>query len=380
MKRKHFISAIILSMWIAAPVIAQQPQSLTIVPVQQQMVPANRVIVGGTVKAWKSVVLTAQLPGRVVGIAGEEGDGFRQGEILLKINDDELLAQRQNAEAQYYSAYQELNNASVQFYRQQESRQLTNQTPGGMGLPGMFDEVFSNPVSEFMGIRDPSVERGADLYGGQSRVQQAQYAIDQVLAQIRQIDSKLRDSMSIAPFDGVIVSKNVEVGDTVQPGQPLLVYEDLSILQIVVDVPDRQLQGLVEGQLLTAQVDGFARPTNVRISKIFPTSDPVRHTTQVEFTLPLDTEASPGNYAEVRIPVGGGADSERLLVPASAVIERGGLPSIFAVNQQGRAELRLVRVSEILPNGMAVIRYGVKANEQVVLDPPAYLTSGQSIQ
>ncbi|MDJ0832414.1 MAG: efflux RND transporter periplasmic adaptor subunit [Gammaproteobacteria bacterium] len=344
------------------------------------MVPANRVIVGGSVKAWRSVVLTAQLPGRVVGIAGEEGDSFRQGEVLVKINDDELLAQRQNAEAQYYSAYQELNNANVQLYRQQESRQLTNQTPGGMGMPGMFDEVFSNPMSEFMGIRDTSVERGADLYGGQSRVQQAQYAIDQVLAQIRQIDSKLRDSMSIAPFDGVIVSKNIEVGDTIQPGQPLLVYEDLSILQIVVDVPDRQLPGLVEGQLLTAQVDGINRPTNVRISKIFPTSDPVRHTTQVEFTLPLDTRAAPGNYAEVWIPVGGGGDSERLLVPAAAVIERGGLPSIFVVNQQNLLELRLVRVNEILPSGMAVIRYGVKANERVVVNPPSYLTSGRSIQ
>ncbi len=379
MKRLNFLLAILFSMLTAVPVIAQSPQSLTIVPVQQQVVPANRVVVGGSVKAWKSVVLTAQLPGRVVGISGEEGDVFRQGEILIKINDDELLAQRQNAEAQYYSAYQELNNANVQLYRQQESRQLTNQTPGGMGLPGMFDEVFSNPVSEFMGIRDSSVERGADLYGGMSRVQQAQYAIDQILAQIRQIDSKLRDSMSLAPFDGVIVSKNVEVGDTVQPGQPLLVYEDLSILQIVVDVPDRQLQGLIEGQLLTAQVDGFTRTTNVRISKIFPTSDPVRHTTQVEFTLPLDTEASPGNYAEVWIPVGGGADSERLLVPASAVIKRGGLPSIFVVNQQNRVELRLVRVSEILANGLAVIRYGVNANEQVVVNPPSYLTSGQSV-
>ena len=68
-------------------------------------------------------------------------------------------------------------------------------------------------------------------------------------AEIRAIDAKLRDARSVAPFDGVIMKKFVEVGDTVQPGMPLLKYADVEYLQIVVDVPGRLRPGLSEGMM-----------------------------------------------------------------------------------------------------------------------------------
>jgi multidrug efflux pump subunit AcrA (membrane-fusion protein) len=380
---KFYITLILTSLLtLSSSIIYSQEREqipLSISPVKAFTIPANRILVGGTVEAHKSVVLSAQIPGRIVIISGEEGDHFKQGDLLVKINDDELLAKRQTAVAQFATAASAVNNAGVQFRRQVVSPSTTNNAPGGMGMPGMFDQVFTNPMASMMGTREFGVERGADIYATRAQLDQAHHALKQARAQIQQIDTKLRDALSIAPFDGTIVTKNIEVGDTVQPGQSLLVYEDLDTMQIVVDVPGRHTHGLHEGQLVSARIDGLNNKLQVKISKVFPTSDPVRHTTRVKLTLPKTTHVSPGNYAEVWIPASKSVSVKRLIVPATAVIKRGGLPSVFVVNQENQVELRLVRIGDFLLSGHVVILYGVKENEQVLDKPPAFITSGYKI-
>ena len=379
----YYLMFIFLSMFLTilfpGAVASQEPQSLSIVPVKTYSIPANRLFVGGTVAAHKSVVLAAQMPGRIISISGEEGDRFKQGDLLVKINDDELLARRQIALAQFATASIAVNNAGVQYHRQIASSSTSNHAPGGMGMPGMFDQLVTNPMSDMMGTRDYGVERGADIVAARAQLEQAHQALEQARSQIQQIDTKLRDTLSVAPFAGVITTKSIEVGDTVQPGQTLLVYEDLNVLQIVIDVPGRLIHNLEEGQSLNARIDGLNDKIPVKVSKIFPTSDPVRHTTRVKLSLPAASRAAPGNYAEVWIPVSKSSVQRRLLVPSTAVIERGGIPSIFVVNEQNQAELRLIRVGETLSSGYTTILYGVKENERVLDKPPAFVTSGYEV-
>ncbi|MCU7834552.1 MAG: efflux RND transporter periplasmic adaptor subunit [gamma proteobacterium symbiont of Taylorina sp.] len=379
---RFFYSLIIMLLMLQFTAVARSngQQTLSIVPVKTLSVAAARLLIGGTIAAHKSVILSAQMPGRIVSIAGEEGDHFKTGNLLVKINDDELLTQRQSALSQFNTASIAMNNAGVQLHRQLVSPSTSNRAPGGMGIPGMFDQLLTNPMSEMMGTRDYGVERGADIFSSRAQLDQAHQALQQARANIYQIDSKLRDSMSIAPFDGVIVTKNIEVGDTVQPGQRLLIYEDLHQLQIHIDVPARIIHHLQKGQLLNARMDGAANKIEVKIAKIFPSSDPLRHTTRVKLTLPESSHAAPGNYAEVWIPTAKNTMKTHLLIPSSAVIQRGGVPSVFVVNQNQQVELRLARLGELLPSGDIVILYGVKENEQIIDKPPAFITSGYTIQ
>ncbi len=378
--RVSFYLLVISLVLTSSYVHSETLESLSVIPVKTLPIPANRLLVSGSVAARKSVVLSAQMPGRITAILGEEGDRFKKGDFLVKINDDELLARRQTAVAQFTSASIAVNNAGVQFNRQISSRSTSNRAPGGMGMPGMFDQLFTNPMSDMMGTRDYDVERGADIFASRAQLDQAHQALQQARAQIQQIDTKLRDTLSIAPFDGVIVKKSIEVGDTVQPGQPLLVYEDISELQIVADMPSRLVKSIREGQDLSARIDGINTEIEVKVSKIFPTSDPVRHTTRVKFSLPVTTDVSPGNYAEVWVPVSKGASKKRFLVPSSAIVTRGGLPTIFVVDQQNQVELRLVRVGRLLSSGEVVIDYGVSETDRVLDKPPAFVTSGYVIK
>jgi len=334
----------------------------------------TKVPIGGTVKALKSVILAAQLPGRVVKIAGEEGDEFRRNTVLLSLNDEDLRAKRQTAQAQWANANAEWRNAGVQYSRLQTSPATSNYAPGGMGMPGMFDQIFTNPFASMIGTRQPGVERGADIYASGTRIEQARHALAQAQFQIHQIDTKLRDARSVAPFDGVIVKKYVEIGDTVQPGQSLLGFADLRTLQIVADIPTRLSGNLQEGDKIVAKIDMSDTMIDVEIATIFPTADPVRHTIRMKFNLPKTVKVAPGTYAEIWIPTTSG--KTQIVVPSTAVVERGGLPVVFVVNENQRTELRLVRVGETLSTGEVVILFGLTEKDRILDKPAPHVVSG----
>lgn len=103
------------------------------------------VILGGTVIPLKEVTLSAQMAGRVESIAGLEGDDFNAGVVLLAINDDDLQARRQAAQAQLSNAHNAMQNARVQYNREMWNPRVDNPRPmAGMGMPSMFDGFFND--------------------------------------------------------------------------------------------------------------------------------------------------------------------------------------------------------------------------------------------
>jgi multidrug efflux pump subunit AcrA (membrane-fusion protein) len=310
------------------------------------------VIVSGTVIPKKEVTLSAQLPGRVELIAGEEGDGFSQGSVLVALDDRELLAQRRAAVANWRNAEATLRNAGVQYSREWWSPDSPEQAPGGMGLPHLFDQFITKPISDLLGRSDEGIDRHAQLHRYRTQIEQARYALSQAKSQIEQIDAKLRDAEGQAPFTGVITRKIVEVGDTVQPGQPLLQFADIDRLQIEVDVPARLRPGLKLGNTVSAKLDVLDERLVVTVAQIFPVADKKRHTVKVKFDLELGNVKNaqyvgPGQYAQVELPDAKAGKQETLLIPLQAVQRRGSLPGV-CVRHNEREELRLVRLGKTI--------------------------------
>lgn len=333
------------------------------------------VSLGGTVIPFKEVTLSAQLPGRVEYIAGQEGDRFAKATELVRLDDDELIAQRRAASAELASADAALRNAGVQYSRELYAPQ-SRAYPGGMGLPNLFDQMFSRPMSDAAGVTSPTFERHADLYRSGTQIEQARHRLYQARSNIQAIDAKLRDTRSLAPMDGVILKKFVEEGDTVQPGQPLLKFADVAYLQIVVEVPARLMPGLRKDMLVPARLDVRKATVSARVAQIFPMADPDRHTVTVKFDLPKGSPAAPGMYAEVRIPEVDGHVRELAVIPISAIRWRGSLPGVYALNENNRPELRLIRVGDqVDPQHVAVLS-GLAEGQQILLNPPPNVASG----
>lgn len=339
----------------------------------------GKAVLGGTVVPYKEVTLSAQIPGRVEFLAGDVGDSFKASDVLAAIDTAALQAKRKAVLAQIANAEAALRNTYVQYGRElyaPQSRSVTS-TPG-MGMPKMFDNMFTKNMGGFFGTtNDPYVERQADIYRSATGVSQAQAQLLTARSQLEEIDAKLRDSRSIAPFDGVILAKFVEVGDTVQPGQPLLKFGHVKYLRIKVDVPARLVKYLRIGQFVPAYLDTLRRTVDARVSQIFPLADPSQHTVTVKFDLPTGIPGGPGMYAEVMVPDREAASKEpTVVIPESAIIRTGSLPGVLVVRDSNRSELRLVRLGAKFGRGKVVVLSGLKPGDKIIDNPPPGASSG----
>ena len=335
--------------------------------------------IAGTVTARKTVQLAAQLPGRVSLIAGQEGDRFQTGAVLIRLDDKAWQAKLEAALATREGSLAAIRTADAQWRRELASPQSgSGSAPGGMGMPSMMDQMFANPMQNMMGMRNRGVERRTDIVQHETQLANANTTYKQSEAQIKEIQSILRDTKSVAPFDGVIEQIHVEVGDTVQAGQPLATYSETSGFQVKADVPVRLRPGLVEGMNLTVRLDGRPPGIATPISRIFPVADPNQHTVQIELDLPAGTKATVGQYAEVTVPAIGMSRTSTLMIPRSAVIKKGGLPLVFTVGPDGRSRLRVVRVGETEGDAVAILS-GVREDDMVVTNPPPGMRAGVQV-
>ena len=363
--KKLAIFSLLSGYLMSSGVMAQAPaESVITVP----SVPVGAAVsLGGTVIPFKEVTFSAQIPGRIESIAGEEGDHFKSGAELIAINIDDLQAQRRSAWANLANAEAALRNAGVQYSRELISPYggEANDSMGGMGS---MMKNFTNPMQGMMGGgSSPGYDRYAQRYSSGTQLEQARSQIVSARSAIDAIDTKIRDAKSVAPFDGVITRKLVEVGDPVQPGQPLLEYADMSTLQIKLEVPARLMPGVKKGMVFPARLDVGDVDIQARVAQVFPIADPDRHTVTVKLDLPQGVPGGAGMYAEVMINDINAKVRELPVVPRNALVWRGSLPGIYVMNENNQRELRLVRTGdEVGADGVAILS-GLRAGERVVV-------------
>jgi multidrug efflux pump subunit AcrA (membrane-fusion protein) len=380
------IAALVLSMNPAGPLSAQEPPPFMAPPVPAGMAPARlgQVIppppgsgpawmvverrpvggdttIGGTVVPTQEITFTAQMPGNVELIAGAEGDFFKKGSVLAVLDDTEMRAKRAAAIAQIRNAEAAYRNAEVQYHRERK-----DPTPQG---GNMMSQMMPMP---FFGDNKPTgVQRDATLHQYGTQIEQAQGALMAAQAQLKEIDAKLQDVRSLAPFDGYIVAKHVNKGDTVQPGQPLLAFADVGQLQVQVDVPTRLAAPLQPGFTTRVKLDDTGQTVVMaRVAQVFPMADATRHTVRIKLDLQPGSPAKAGMYAEVLVPQPMSDQGALPVIPVSAVVYRGGLPMVYVLDAQERPRLNLLRLGEQFGDAVTVLT-GLQGGERILLQAPA---------
>lgn len=359
-------------------VAAEQQRQQTTPPANSMPVKVMKVgdtaTLGGVVIASREVTLAAQMPGRVRYIAGAEGTPFKRGAELLRIDADEMLAQQRAAWADYQNARLAARNARVQYNRELWSPQSNNiNRMAGMGMPAMFDSMFTrNWAGMFDYYYNPDVQRYSDLYAQGTQLGQSNARVMQARARLDELAAKLRDTRSIAPFDGVIAYKLVEVGDTVQPGQPLLVFVNLQRLQVKVEAPARLMPALQDAKHATVRLDN-PRKTLLqgRIVRQYPVADSERHTVTVKIDLGKNAPAIPGMYAQVIVPETGAQKYAQIVIPSKAIIsrKRGSLPAVYIWNPHTqRKERRYIRLGTRVDGENVAVLSGLSQHDTLVIE------------
>jgi RND family efflux transporter MFP subunit len=364
-----------------APIVASEAPAggFKVHTVSRESIPLT-VSFAGTVSADKTLQLTAQMPGRIAAIAGQEGDAFEEGAVLVELDDSGLLARLDAAIANREAAIADMRNARVQLDRELYSPRSNSAgaAPGGMGMPAMMDQMFTNPMQNVMGMRSRGTELHSDLVGAETALAQANTRMRSADANIKEIQSLLRDTQGIAQFSGVIQKLYVEVGDTVQPGQPLIDFSESAALVVETDLPVRLSRSLYLGQPIDVVLQGSAL-IQAPVSLIHPVADPRQNTVRVELTLPSGSGATPGQYVEIRVPDNAAQMPAQLTIPKSAIVTKGGLPLVYAIGSDGKARLRVVRLGNSPDDNTRVVLSGVNVGDKLVDQPPPGLRAGAQI-
>ncbi len=364
----------------------QAVENVTTAPVILKRI-GDETRVSGTVIPFKEVTLSAQIPGEIKYLAGKEGDKFTAGTVIVAVDDENLRAKRRAAVASYMAAQAALRNARIQYNRELWSPKTGKST--GMGFPQMMDDFFGGFQGQRAGVNRPWVDRYANIQGQAQGVQGAQSRLAAARAQIDELDAKLRDAQLKVPFDGKILAKMVEVGDTVQPGQPLIKFGYTEYLRIQANIPVRLISSLRVGLVVDAHIDAAGGQTvPARVAQIYPMADAASHTVTVKFDLPKTIANSEGK--QVRLPGGPGMYAEITIsdihkkavrvptVPVSAIVTRGSLKAVIVRQKDGLTSLRMVRLGDLVEGGRVAVISGLKGDEQVITGPPEKLSTMQS--
>jgi RND family efflux transporter MFP subunit len=195
-----------------------------------------------------------------------------------------------------------------------------------------------------------------------------------------------------SPVDGVVIERNVEVGEMVAPGGftsqqstgAIVRIADPSSLEVEADINESYIARVKLGQPAAIQVD--AVPDHAyrgRLRQIVPTADRQRAVVEVKVSIDdRDERLVPDMSCTVTFleqgSEGAGPRQQRLSVPAAAVVEEDGETVVFVVRDE-RAERRIVELGERTGERIEV-RAGLSAGDEVVLEPPAELGDGERVR
>lgn len=353
--------------------------------VQQSLVARTKV--GGYVIPRQVAHLRAQSGGRVVFIAGREGTSVNPGQIVVGLDEDRLMTEYRGAWANLSSEMSSIQNSQVQLYNK-----LHGPATSPMGGPAYdayergtvpFYNMMQQTMPFFGGPQMQSQSSQQHSYPSRSQArsdyERQQAALVGAQSKIDAIETQLRDRRSIAPFPAVILAKHVNLGDTVQPGQALMDVAQTNLLDLKLEVPARLVLDLRPGSTVPVLLEGNVTVDGM-IDQIFPSANATQHTVTVKIMLPVDAPAAPGMFASALLaePPAPGELVSSPIIPSSALVYRGSLPSVFAVGADGRVELRVIRTGET-QGGRVVVLSGLSAGDKVVTSPSQNMRSGDSI-
>ncbi|MGA7800123.1 MAG: efflux RND transporter periplasmic adaptor subunit, partial [Gammaproteobacteria bacterium] len=350
----------------AGAAVAQEPR---IVPVTTET-QTNRVTLGGVVVPYKTVRTVALTGGRVTYVVGEVGTVVHAGQPCVAIDDIREAAALSQAQAHLASAMADWRAAYAAYQKEIFSPAINDVTgPGSLGPSGLFNMFLTRPFASAAGIENPHLMRWATQVASYQRTLAAEQQVRAASDEVTKAGSALYDTRAYAPFNAVIIGKQVEIGDTVQPGTPLMTLAYVGRMRVKVDVPERLVSVLELGETLPVTVEGGRVSIPAVVAEIFPLADPSTHTVTVKLDLAPGAPVASGMYASVSLPEAGPLSGAEVVIPESALISGDYLPTVLVLSPGARqSQLRVLRLGESLPGGRVVVLAGLRAGERVILD------------
>jgi RND family efflux transporter MFP subunit len=349
---------------------------LTSVTVQKGRSADAVVVATGYVESRRQARIGARAVGRINLITFEEGDKVIEGQLLAELDHKDLDASIAASKASVARAKAALEEQMVQV--KQSKRQ--------------WDRAESLQKSNAMSAAE--VDQNRFTYEAAiARVESLKADVTLAEAQLRQAQ-QIQENMYIrAPFNGTVISKDAEVGESIMPGGmggnsgrgSVATIADFENLRMECDVQEDFIARIVEGQEADIAIDAVQdKKYHGRVRKIIPMGDRARATikVQVEFNDAdklLFPEMAGTVYflptADVAPPT---EDKPRTFCPSTAVVTRDGKHFVWVVDREKRAQRLSIEIGDER-DGRTELLSAVEPSTRVIVNPES-LTDGAPVK
>ncbi|MCU1304077.1 MAG: secretion protein HlyD [Candidatus Sulfotelmatobacter sp.] len=330
----------------------------------------------GYVTPRRRATIAAKITGRVTGVFFDEGTHVRQGQLLSTLDDADSKRALQSAQAERDSAkaaiadYEvQLKNARIVLYRTGELQKAGVQP----------QEQLDNARTSVESLQAKINLAKAQATAAEARIGEAQQAVDNCTIR--------------APFDGIVVSKDAQVGEMVSPNSAgggftrtgIATIVDMNSNEIEVDVNEAYITRVKPGQQVTSILDAYPEweiPSRVRT--IIPSADRQKATVKVRISfLKLDPRILPDMGIKVTFLADERSKKDvaatpAILIPQNAIRDDAGKKVVYLI-KENKAERRAVTVGGNRGTDTEVVA-GIGVGDTVVINGPPTLQDGDSVQ
>ena len=326
----------------------------------------------GRVSAWRKAAVSTKATGRLEWLGVQEGTRVKQGEVIARLENLDVSAARDSALANITATRANLEQGEAE-YRDADSSYKRSQD--------LFAKKF---ISE------------STLDTARARAEKAKAAVSSLRAAIgvaeanaRQAGVSVEQTLIRAPFDGIVLTKNANVGDIITPFSSatdskgaVVNMADMETLEVEADVSEASLSKVKVGMPTEIQLDAYP---DVRllgeVSRVVPTVDRTKATLLVKVKfVEKDARVLPDMSSKVAFLSRDPKPQERKPVTAvrpEAVVTRDGKSVVFLIGDKNVVKEVAVGKPEKL--GDLVQVSGVKSGDKVVLSPPERVKDGASV-
>ena len=326
----------------------------------------------GYVVAQRKASVASKATGRLEWLGVQESSKVRAGDVIARLENrdsqalrDQAAANVQVAEANLGQGRAELAEVELVFKRSEDL----------VAKKMISDAAHDSAVSRLAKARAGLAAYQAVVAVAKANLRFAEVALDQTLIR--------------APFDGVVLTRNANVGDTITPFSQALdtkgavvTIADMDTLEVEADVAESSLAGIRTGLPVEIQLDAFpGQRFEGVVSRTVPTVDRAKASILVKIRfVRRDPRVLPDMSAKVAFLERQLLEAERkpfLALPEAAIVETGGRKQVYVI-ENDKARLRPVDLGG--KTGSLVEVHGLNADTRVIIDPPQDLTDGRSVK
>ena len=317
-------------------------------------------IVGNLIGA-ATVEVVSRTAGRLVSVNVKLGDRVARGQLLAKIEDQEINEQVKQAEASHQVA-----EATI---RQREA--------------DLKFAVINLERSQSLFQRQLLPRQSLD--DAEARQQAAAAQLDLARAQFAQAEARLEElriargnTNIVSPVNGFVGKRNFDPGAWASQQTPVLSVVDISSVRLVANVVERDLRLVNTGDPAVVEVDAFPGESFLgRIARVAPVLDPATRTAEIEIEVPnADFRLKPGMYARMSVTIDSRKDAT--LVPKSAVVDYESKRGVFTMTADNKAQFQPIEIG-IEDETRVEARNGVAEGARLVTSGASSLRDGDTL-